>query len=391
MEGETLPMKILHTSDWHLGKLLFTQSMIEFQRAYIEHLIETVQTHSVDVLIVAGDVYDVSVPAHDAIELLEYAFKELTKHCAVIVTSGNHDSPIRLGMNAGLLKENRLHLITRLEDITNPVVLRDTFGDIAFYGIPFLHPAIHHARLSEGTDLEKEKASQATVLKLATDRIEKHAMENSYTRTVVISHAWYNGGVESESERSISIGNLDRVPIDYVARFGYAALGHLHSPQVLKPHVRYCGSPYPYSFGESDLPRHSLLVEYTQTVTVTEIPVPQYKRLISLEDSFENLLLSPSYEEFIDDYVKVTLTDLKPVLDASARLKKRFKNILTVQQPNLLNSLQVKHELSPDLDDKEIFTKYMEYIRANGPTADEQELFEQALENVQSAKYQEKN
>lgn len=382
-------MKILHTSDWHLGKLLYTQSMIEFQRAYINHLIETVQTHSVDVLIVAGDVYDVSVPAHDAIELLEYAFKELTKYCAVIVTSGNHDSPIRLGMNSGLLKENRLHLVTRLEDITNPVVVSDTYGDIAFYGIPFLHPAIHHARLSEGTDLGKEKASQATVLKLATDRIERHAMENSYTRTVVISHAWYNGGIESESERPISIGNLDRVPIDYVARFGYAALGHLHSPQELKPHVRYCGSPYPYSFGESDLPRHSLLVDYTETVAVTEIPVPQYRRLISLEDSFENLLQSPGYVEFIDDYVKVTLTDLLPVLDASAKLKKRFKNILTVEQPNLLSTLQVQQELLPELSDREIFTKYMKFVRANGPSEEELQLFEQALEDVQSAQFDE--
>lgn len=358
--------------------------MIEFQRYYIDHLIETVQEQSVDVLVVAGDVYDVSVPAHDAIELLEYAFRELTKHCKVIVTSGNHDSPIRLGMNSGLLKENGLHLITRLDDITQPVVLNDEYGEIAFYGIPFLHPAVHHAKLSEGTDLEGEKATQASVMKLATDRIHSHASSHGYNRTVVISHAWFYGGEGSDSERPISIGNLDQVPIDYVARFGYAALGHLHAPQTLRPHVRYCGSPYPYSFGEADLPRHSLLVDYTDSVSVTEIYVPQHKKLVSLEDSFENLLASAEYAQYEEDFVKITLTDRVTVVDASAKLRKRFPNLLTVEQPNLLSALQTQQELSPDLSDTEIFEKFLEFVRSHGPTDEENELFATALEKTRS-------
>lgn len=373
-------MRILHTSDWHLGKSLYRVSMLPAQRDFINHLIETVQKEKVDVLIIAGDIYDVTMPSHEAVALLEAAFVELAKHCKIIVTNGNHDSAVRLGFGSPLFELAGLHLKTRIDDLTKPVVLEDEHGQIAFYGIPFLHPQVHQPLLAKGTPLEGEKTSHPNVMKLATDLIENHAKENGYDRTVVISHAWFAGGVGGDSEKPLSVGNLDNIPIDYVERFGYAALGHLHGPQDLRPNVRYCGSPYPYSFGEATRVRRSLLVDYTDQVTVTEIPVPQFKSLISLEGSLEDLLNNPDYELHADDYIRAVLTDDMPVADALARLRTRFAHVLTVEQPNLISALKVAHDITPGMSELEVFEKYMEYIRAKGPSEDEVELFKESLE-----------
>lgn len=232
-------MRLLHTSDWHLGRSFHRVGLLDAQAAFLDHLVATVHEHRVDAVLVAGDVYDRAVPPLPAVELFDTALHRLAEAgVPTVMISGNHDSARRLGVGAGLIERAGIHLRTDPAGIGTPVVLGDAHGDIALYGLPYLEPALVREQLGAA------KAGHEAVLAAAMDRVRADlAGRPAGTRSVVLAHAFVAGGAASDSERDITVGGVAAVPTGIFDGVDYVALGHLHGSQTLTPRVRYSGSP----------------------------------------------------------------------------------------------------------------------------------------------------
>src|SRR3954447_14468152 len=258
-------MRLLHTSDWHLGRSFHGVGMLDAQRAFVDQMVTAVQRDSVDVVLIAGDVYDRALPGVDVVHLLDDALVRLTAAGAkVFLTSGNHDSAIRLGFASRLLERGGVHLRTRVEELHHPLLLplgTDAGGKdavLALYGIPWLEPRLVAEQLGA------ETASHFEVTRAATALIREDIARRAASATVhsvVLAHAFASGGISSDSERDLSIGGVGAVPLDLFDSFSYTALGHLHGRQSLSPEVRYSGSPLAYSFSEAKHQKGGWLVE----------------------------------------------------------------------------------------------------------------------------------
>jgi len=241
-------MRILHTSDWHIGRTFHGHSTLDALRGVLDALVGQVREHDVDVVIVAGDVFDSATPAAGCYTLLSDTLRALADAgTRVIVTSGNHDSAARLGFQAGLLREG-IHVLTDPEAVGRALTLHDEHGPVHFYGIPFLEPALLR-------HVWPTARSQAAVLGHAMDLVRAD-LAGRGGRAVGIAHC-FAAGVEPTPhlERDIQQGGLDVVPIATFDGVDYMALGHIHGRQQLAPHIRYAGAPLHYSFGEGDKPR----------------------------------------------------------------------------------------------------------------------------------------
>ncbi|MGK5643127.1 metallophosphoesterase family protein, partial [Streptomyces sp. URMC 126] len=267
-------MRLLHTSDWHLGRSFHRVGLLDAQRAFLAHLVDTVREREVDAVLVAGDVYDRAVPPLAAVELFDEALHRLAgTGVPVVMISGNHDSARRLGVGAGLLGRAGVHLRTDPADCGTPVVLSDAHGDVAFYGLPYLEPALVR------TALDARGAGHVAVLEAAMDRVRADlAGRPAGTRSVVLAHAFVAGGAASDSERDITVGGVAAVPPEIFDGVDYAALGHLHGCQTITERVRYSGSPLAYSFSEAGHRKTMWLIDLAADGTVTgervDCPVP---------------------------------------------------------------------------------------------------------------------
>ena len=246
-------MRILHTSDWHLGRSFHRVGMLDAQASFVDHLLETVESEQVDLVVVSGDIYDRALPPVDAVELADDTFARLAASRAqVVVTSGNHDSQIRLGFNSRLADAAGVHLRTRWQDVGTPVLVEDAHGPLAVYGLPYLEPDA--VRVPWGLDARSHEATLAEAMR----RVHADLDTRRDTRSVVMAHAFVAGDPErgaqmaSDSERDISVGGLQIAPTSLFTKVDYAALGHLHGRHTLTDSVRYSGSPLAYSFSEAD-------------------------------------------------------------------------------------------------------------------------------------------
>src|SRR5580693_484381 len=240
-------MRMLHTSDWHLGRSLHRADLRAAQAAFLDHLVSVVQAEKVEVVLVAGDVYDRAVPPVDAVELCEDALLRLHATGArIVLISGNHDSARRLGFGSGLLDQAGVHLRTRIGALARPVLLEDAHGPVAVYGVPYAEPDAVRGELPDAVT-----PRHSGVLGFAVRGIHADADARGVRRRVVMAHGWVTGGAASESERDITVGGVGQVPAELFAGFGYVALGHLHGQQTVAPQMRYSGSPLPYSFSEA--------------------------------------------------------------------------------------------------------------------------------------------
>ena len=368
-------MRFLHTSDWHLGRSLHRADLRDAQARFLDHLVETTRAERVDAVLVAGDVYDRAVPPVDAVALYDEALVRLRETGArVILISGNHDSARRLGVNSGLIDAAGVHLRTRPDRLAEPVVLHDDHGPVAVYGVPYLEP------VAEG------ERSHAAVLGAAAERIRADAAERGVSRTVLMAHAWVAGGAGSESERDISVGGVGQVPVSVFDGFSYVALGHLHGQQTLAEHMRYSGSPLPYSFSEAHHRKGSWLIEVGVhgKTRVERVPAPGYRRLTVLRGPIDDLLASREYAEFEADFLSVTLTDTSRPEAAMDRLRNRFPHILTLEfKPEGVTAdgrsygARVKGR-----DDLTIAGEFVRHVRSAPVTPAEHDLLAAAFEAV---------
>jgi exonuclease SbcD len=390
-------MRLLHTSDWHLGRSFHGVGMLDAQRAFVDQLVTYVRDESVDVVLIAGDVYDRALPSVDVVGLLDDALVRLTGAGAqVVLTSGNHDSAIRLGFASRLLERGGVHLRTRLSELDKPVLFPLAAGDtaaagadsdavLAIYGIPWLEPRLVAEQLGV------ETASHFEVTRAATERIRADLHTRAKTRTVhsvVLAHTFASGGISSDSERDLSIGGVGAVPLDLFDGFGYTALGHLHGRQQLSPAVRYSGSPLAYSFSEAKHKKGSWLVEVDAggIGEVREILWEAPRTLAVLRGKLDELLAAEDLAWAAGAYCQITLTDAQRPAQAMDRLRARFPDTLVLgfdpEGAGTAAKTSYSSRLAEADDDLSICCGFLEHVRGRGADDAESAVLAEALEAV---------
>ena len=371
-------MRILHTSDWHLGRSFHGEDLLAAQAAYVDHLIETVESERVDLVVVSGDVYDRALPSVDAVALADDTLHRLgTSRARVVITSGNHDSGRRLGFNSRLVDLAGVHLRTDAGRVDEPVLIDDEHGTVAVYGIPYLEPDV----LTRAWELPTR--SHRAVMAAAMDRIRADlATRPSGTRSVVLAHAFVAGGLPSESERDIAVGGVSVVPLELFDDIDYTALGHLHGRATLSESVRYCGSPIAYSFSEADHVKGSWLVDLgasgLERATFVAAPVP--RPLARLEGTLEVLLTDSRFATHVDSWVQATLTDNVRPVQAMERLRTRFPHALALRFAPSSGEPEAPRVATVDRSAHEVALDFVAHVRGTRATDAESELLREALE-----------
>jgi exonuclease SbcD len=372
-------MRMLHTSDWHIGRSLHGTDLLAEQEAVLGGLAEVVAAESVDVVVVAGDVYDRAVPSADATGVLDRVLMRLRRAgAAVVLTPGNHDSARRLAFGAGLMARSGVHVRAVTPALDEPVLLSDEHGDVAVYGLPYLEPEVarHELGLAEGR-------SHEAVLTAAMDRVRADLFLRPGVRSVVLAHAFVGGGVPSESERDICVGGVDLVPAAVFDGVDYVALGHLHRPQTLSDRVRYSGSPLAYSFGEAGQQKQVWLVDLDADglAAVRAVPLPTPRQLTVLRGELADLLADPALAGSEEHFVSAQLTDPVRPVDPMRQLQARFPHCVHLEWAGsgaVADGRSYTERLS-GRSDLEVAGEFVAHVRGLAATPAERELFARAL------------
>ncbi|MDP4599490.1 MAG: exonuclease SbcCD subunit D [Pseudomonadales bacterium] len=331
-------MKILHTADWHIGRQFHNVSLLDDQRHVLAQIIDLLKQEAVDVMIIAGDIYDRSVPPADAVKLLDETLHTIVNDLGipVLVIAGNHDSPERLGFGARQLLQAGLHIAGPLQADINPYIHTDAHGQVVFYSLPYMDPAT----LRNVFEVDIHGFDEA--MAFMTDRIKAyHGEHHPNSRSVVICHCFLAGGATSESERPLSVGGADQVSAGQFAAFNYTALGHLHQPQAKgEEHIRYAGSLLKYSFSEIEKAKSVTLVDLQAdgSCQIDEVLLAPLRDMRVVEDTMERILAQGKLDPHNHDYVLVRLLDTDAILDPMGKLRSVYPNVLHLEKPNLRNS-----------------------------------------------------
>ena len=399
-------MKILHTSDWHLGRTFHTHSTLAHLRVVLDALVEVVTERGVDVVAVAGDVFDSAMPSKESYALLTDTLRRIKEAGAcVVMTSGNHDSATRLGFQSEWAALSGIHVVTRPEQYLEPITLTDEHGPVHFYGIPYLEPAlVRHLH----PDVLLKTHEQ--VLNFAMTRVRDDLARRG-GRSVVLSHCFAAGNASaaelSDVERDITAGGLDIVPIGIFDGCDYVALGHIHGRATLTDRVRYSGAPLHYSFSEAGKPRGVWLVELGEPgakggrvdggravdsavngaaslgdVEWIDLPVP--RRLTVLTGELAGLLSDSALAGNENDWVKVILTDQVRPLDAMRSLKRRFGYAVALEHRPTIRvdpgEASYAERISAATSDPDVVAGFLTFVRNGvGPTAFESALVAELL------------
>jgi DNA repair protein SbcD/Mre11 len=378
-------MRLLHTSDWHLGRTFHGVDLLDAQSAVVDALVEVVRAERVDAVLVAGDLYDRALPPVGAVELWGEALERLTDAgAAVVAISGNHDSARRLGGGARLLERARVHLRTDVRAAGIPVVLDDEHGPVAVYPVPYLDPDLAEPDRPghEGGrgGAREQRRSHGGVIRAALDRCRADRLARDGVRAVAMAHAFVAGGEECDSERALSVGGAGQVPPSVFAGFDYVALGHLHGRQRIGAGaVRYAGSPLPYSFSEAAHDKGAWLVELSATglARVDPVPTPVPRRLVRLSGRLDELVASPSYGAAEDAFVSVVLTDQACPAGAMQRLQRRFPHAVELRwepEGGIVDLATSYARRVSQPDDLGVVTAFVGHVRNTPPTEAERAL-----------------
>ncbi|TQK43161.1 exodeoxyribonuclease I subunit D [Streptomyces sp. SLBN-118] len=377
-------MRFLHTSDWHLGRSFHRVNMLDAQAAFLDHLVATVRDRDADAVLVAGDVYDRAVPPLAAVELFDRVLHQLAAAgVPTVMISGNHDSARRLGVGSGLIERAGIHLRTDPAGCATPVLLEDPHGQVAFYGLPYLEPALVK------DEFRTEKAGHEPVIGAAMERVRADlATREQGTRSVVLAHAFVAGGQESDSERDITVGGVCAVPAGVFDGVDYAALGHLHGCQTITERVRYCGSPLAYSFSETNHRKTMWLIDLGAhgEIEAERIDCPVPRPLARLRGPLEELLDDPALAAHEESFVEATLTDAVRPAEPMARLAERFPYTLSlVFEPERsdVDEIVSYAQRLKGRDDQQIAEDFVAHVRGgSGPDGPERTVLRGAFDDV---------
>lgn len=374
-------MRFLHTADWHLGRPFHHASLEADQKHALDQIVAYAKEHKVDAVVVAGDVYDRAVPPRWAVELLDEVLHRLCVEIAipVIMIPGNHDSAERLGFGSRQLQQANLHIVAQLEQAAQPVVIDTAKTQTAFYCLPFSEP-VQVSQLANATLTTHDQAHTWLV-----EQIKLHWDANAVN--VLVSHCFVAGAEESESERRLSVGGTDSVSVDPLLDFSYVALGHLHSPQKRsEEHVRYSGSLLKYSFSEVKQQKSVTLVEIDehQQTSYVLLPLQPLHDVRVIQGEMDELLAAGQTAPDADDYLLAKLTNKGVLLNAMARLREVYPNILHLEKPGLLGTGDRKTMNREKLKrgELEMFRDFYEQMTGDELTTTQETVISQTLEKL---------
>ena len=369
-------MKLIHLSDIHLGKRVNEYSMIEDQEYILKRIINIVDDEMPDGVIIAGDVYDKSVPSAEAVQLFDDFLVRLAKRkIEVFVISGNHDSPERIAFASRIMDASGIHMSPVYTGEIVPISMHDEYGEVTVYMLPFVKP-VNVRRFCEDEITTYTEAVKHAVLKMNI---------NPDNRNVLVTHQFVTGARRSESEE-ISVGGTDNVDAGVFDDFDYVALGHIHSPQNCgSDKIRYCGTPLKYSFSEARDKKSVTVVEIAEkgNVTYRTVELVPKHDLVELKGTYAELTLKSFYENttWQDDYTHITLTDEEDVPDAIGKLRTVYRRLMKLDYDNKRTRSNAEISGVADIESKsplELFSDFYA-LQNNQLMNEEQTVFMQEL------------
>ena len=359
-------MRLLHTSDWHLGRSFHGASLLDEQAEALDRIVELAREAAVDLVVIAGDLYDRAIPPAEAVSLFTDTLARLrSAGIAVVAIAGNHDSHVRVSVYDPLLSALGVTIRGAVTRAAEPVLVQPAAGGaaVAVYPLPYLEPVVDGplllARLEEegeepadpgqsgpgiagteaagpgqGEPAAAGRFSHEATTRLALQGIRRDLERRPGTRSVLVAHTFVAGGQGSDSERELSVGQVDRVSVETFAGFDYVALGHLHGSQQLDgPRLAYSGTPLPYSFSEERHRKSVRIVELAAdgTPAVEVVPLGVGRSLQTIEGTLATLCSDPTFERAREARVRAILTDEALPLQAMARLRERFPHAVELR------------------------------------------------------------
>ena len=373
-------MRFVHLSDLHLGKRLNEYSLLGDQEYILTKIINVIDSEKPEGILIAGDVYDKSIPSAEAVQMFDDFLTRLAKrNLQVFVISGNHDSPERMSFGSRLMDQSGIHISQAYNGRTMPFTMSDEYGDVNVYMLPFVKPA-HVRRFSEE---DIETYTDAMRVAIGGMNVDQN------TRNVLITHQFVTGATRSESE-DISVGGSDNVDVSVFDGFDYVALGHIHSPQnCTSERVRYCGTPLKYSFSEAKDKKSVTVVDLAEkgSLSVRTVPLEPMRDMVEIKGKYNEITLKSFYENtsYQEDYTHITLTNEEDVVDAIGKLRTVYHNLMKLDYDNKRTRSASQVDGATDVETKspiEIFSDFYE-LQNNQPMSDEQKAFvEELIEQV---------
>lgn len=374
-------MKLIHLSDIHLGKRVNEFSMLEDQAHILKKILAVVDEEKPDGVLIAGDVYDKSVPSTEAVQLFDDFLVRLAKRkLPVFIISGNHDSPERLSFANRLIDAAGIHLAPVYNGVVEPITLSDEYGPVNVYMLPFIKPA--HVR-GFFPDTEITGYSDAVAAAIGRMNIDKTQ------RNVLITHQFVTGAQRSDSEE-LSVGGTDNIGAEVFCDFDYVALGHIHGPQNMDSgRIRYCGSPLKYSFSEAAQQKSVTVAELKEkgTLEIHTVPLIPRRDMVELKGSYQQLTLREFYENttYQEDYTHITLTDEEDIPDAVAKLRAVYHNLMKLDYDNTRTRHSAAISGAENVETRspiDLFAEFYELQNGLPMSAEQTELVASLIEKI---------
>jgi exonuclease SbcD len=395
-------MRFLHTSDWHIGRSFHNVSLLEDQTFILHQIIDIAKQQQVNAILIAGDIYDRSVPPAAAVALLDEVIDRIIVELgiALIIIPGNHDSSQRLGFASRQLQHSGLYILGDINVTPEPVILQDDIGEVAFWGLPYADPAMVRSVFKSNDNQSQSNDSKKCEINIS-EQISTHdqgikVLCDSVTkcfkpaqRNVVLSHCFIDGASESESERPLSIGGADRVSWQHFDQFDYVALGHLHGRQFKgKENIRYSGSPLKYSFSEENHIKSVTIVNLNadSLFDIEQIPLKPLRNMRSITGKLADILVKSAIDTHSDDYLLVKLEDEHAMLDVMGKLREVYPNILHLERPGLmaLKSAGVQPK-QLNANELSMFSDFFSQVMNRELNKDEQDVIQDVIDKLHTS------
>lgn len=376
-------MRILHTSDWHIGRQFHNTSLLKDQSHVLDQIIGIAKSEAVDVVVIAGDIYDRAIPPASAVSLVDKTLNQLCNvlNIPVIMIAGNHDSPERLSFGSRQLSQANLYITGPLTKNVDTVVLKDEYGEVMFYSIPYADPATVRDVFSEDEVMDLRTHDQCMA------RIIEEIPGHKKQRSVAISHCFLAGGDGCESERPLSVGGAEHVSTKHFKSFNYTALGHLHSQQHrTEKNIRYSGSILKYSFSEEHHNKSITLVDMDAKgdCEIKQIKLEALHDMRSISGPFDEIIKGAKMDKNPEDYLLISLTDKHAILDPMGKLRQVYPNVLHLERPGLMSSGEQKlaHRDLLKKGELSMFKDFYQQVQDEGLNKEQEKVLETILDEI---------
>lgn len=378
-------MKLIHLSDLHIGKRIYGFSMLEEQKYILQQILQIIKKEQADGVLIAGDLYDKGVPPAEAVQVFDKFLTELADlNVPILAISGNHDSPERIAFGASLLKGRNVYLSPVYDGNVCMVSLKDSYGEVNIYLLPFLKPAVVRHALEEKYKKELQIESYQDALETAI----KEMKIDKGNRNILVAHQFVTGAKQCESEE-LQIGGVDQISVETFADFDYVALGHLHSPQkVGRDTVRYCGTPLKYSFSEADHKKSVTVVELLEkgNIEINTIPLVPFRDMEKIKGTYLEITSKPFYEKINrENYVQITLTDEEDIPDGLEKLRLFYPNLMCMDYDNKRTKSVQEISVTEEIEQKselQLFEELFELQNNQSMSMEQKEFARQLIEKL---------